>query len=231
MQVKVLKLTGSSVVNHHLPGPFLPFLYGSTIRPEKYFYWWRAVSAPYIVRPNERTLQAIKERKAIIFPQGSIPRGSISVHVRHGDKGIESPLVEDSQYVKTVEELLESAPATLALTRSIFLTTEDADTIKHFDKLQGYSIMYTDVERYTSRELSPMAFAGMVGKANEMLNSLVSLDLALKCDAFVGTLTSNWSRLIDELRATARCKAACPYMDAQQNNTLADYNVDWRRSH
>ena len=28
--------------------------------------------------------------------------------------------------------------------------------------------------------------------ANEMVDSLLNLDLALRCDAWVGTLTSNW---------------------------------------
>lgn len=31
---------------------------------------------------------------------------------------------------------------------------------------------------------------------------LLNLEYALKCDAFVCTLMSNWCRLIDELRAT-----------------------------
>jgi hypothetical protein len=41
----------------------------------------------------------------------------------------------------------------------------------------------------------------------------------------VGTLSSNWCRLIDELRATVRCKADRVYLDAQQENPPAD--LDW----
>lgn len=58
-----------------------------------------------------------------------------------------------------------------------------------------------------------------------MLNSLLHLDLALQCDSFVGTLSSNWCRLIDELRSTVRCKAHVPYLDAQQDSL--PYDVDW----
>ena len=31
---------------------------------------------------------------------------------------------------------------------------------------------------------------------------LLNLEFAIKCDAYVGTLASNWCRLVDELRAT-----------------------------
>ena len=36
----------------------------------------------------------------------------------------------------------------------------------------------------------------------EYTSMLLNLEYALKCDAFVGTLASNWCRLVDELRAT-----------------------------
>ena len=31
---------------------------------------------------------------------------------------------------------------------------------------------------------------------------LLNLEFAIKCDAYIGTLASNWCRLVDELRAT-----------------------------
>jgi hypothetical protein len=46
-----------------------------------------------------------------------------------------------------------------------------------------------------------------------MLSSLFNLLLALRADAWVGTLTSNWCRLIDELRSTVAAKAAGPYVN------------------
>ncbi len=55
-----------------------------------------------------------------------------------------------------------------------------------------------------SRAKSTLFYVAQIGGYEEMLNSLVNLDLALECDAWVGTLSSNWCRLIDELRATVR---------------------------
>ena len=81
----------------------------------------------------------------------------------------------------------------------------------------------TDAPRLPNIGLSPLAYA--LSPYEEVLNSLLHLDLALQCDGFVGTLSSNWCRLIDELRSTVRCKAHAPYLDAQQDSL--PYDVDW----
>ena len=47
---------------------------------------------------------------------------------------------------------------------------------------------------------STRVYAKERGPAAEYLDSLLNLELALECGAWVGTLTSNWCRLIDELR-------------------------------
>ena len=227
-QVKIIKLDGLSLQHHHVPKPFVPFLHSSIIRPKKWYYWWRAVSAAYIVRPNERTLHAIEEKKKLIYPSRMIPPGTIAVHVRHGDKWKESELVDDARYIKLVEHLRAEASDELGLTHNIYLSTEDEETVRSFRQFAGWNVSYTHVQRFTDPQFSTVEIADKVGKANEMLNSLVSLDLALQCDAFVITLSSNWCRLIDELRATVRCKADRPLLDAQQDNTMADYDLSWR---
>ena len=68
------------------------------IRPELYYYWWRAQSATYLVRPNERTLREIEARKALVYPQGRVPSGAVSVHARRGDKWTETATTSDEQY-------------------------------------------------------------------------------------------------------------------------------------
>ena len=228
LQVKVIKLTRIPHDDKHLPRPLAPLLSSSTIRPEKHFYWWRAVSSAYIIRPNRRTLDAIEDRKRSIFPEMTAPRGTTAVHVRHGDKWKENELTEDKQYLNVLEELFHQEGKRWALSRSVYLSTEDKTTAEFFQHLPEWDVTYTQVKRYTDKNKSPMAFAEEIGRSNEMLNSLTSLDIALQCDAFVMTLSSNWCRLIDELRATVRCKADHPLRDAQQNNTLADYDVGWR---
>jgi hypothetical protein len=51
------------------------------------------------------------------------------------------------------------------------------------------------------------------GYHEELLDGLLNLDLALQCDGFVSSFSSNWARLIEELRSTVRCKAGSAYVD------------------
>jgi hypothetical protein len=64
--------------------------------------------------------------------------------------------------------------------------------------------------------------------ADEVLNRMMNLDLALDCDAWVTTLSSNRGRLIEELRSTSRCKANGIYRDAEQSHPPTNF-FDRRR--
>lgn len=48
----------------------------------------------------------------------------------------------------------------------------------------------------------------------EVLNVLLDIDYTLQSEAFVGTLTSNFGRLLDSLRSTVGCRANRPLLDA-----------------
>lgn len=56
-------------------------------------------------------------------------------------------------------------------------------------------------------------YALQVGPVKDMLGSILNLQLALECSAWVGTFSSNWCRLIDQMRATVGCKAHLPFID------------------
>lgn len=63
------------------------------------------------------------------------------------------------------------------------------------------------------------------GRDEEWLNSLVSLSLALEADSWVLHMSSNWCRLVDELRSTVRCKASGLLIDPERQ--LADFDTNW----
>ena len=213
-----------------VPPQFKALLRASPVRPDKWYYWWRAQSAAYIVRPNARLRNEIEARKRRAFAGERVRSGTISVHVRHGDKYVESALVEDGVYLRVAEEMykaqqnLSNVARTERLRHRIFLSTEDPQTVEAFGAAVEWDVQVTDIMRESSAT-STLAHAAAIGPYEEMLNSLMNLDLALQGDGFVGTLSSNWCRLIDELRATVRCKAHAPYLDAQQDKP--PYDVDW----
>ena len=163
----------------------------------------------YIVRPNRRTLREIKHRKDILFSGQSISPGTISVHVRHGDKGSEMSIVPDRKYVAAAEQMLGSR-GYLPLRKTIFLSTEDPATVLHFREMTSWQVQYTNVTRSNHNMGAPF---NVPDPSGEFLDGLLSLDLATQCDGYVCTLGSMWCTLIDRLRNTVRCKAASPYID------------------
>lgn len=133
--------------------------------------------------------------------------GTLSVHVRHGDKGSEMQLMPDEEYVKAAESMLKGNDQ---LQRNIFLSTEDPATIDYFKGLPEWSVQYTLTKRTAHGGLAPFQVSD---PTEEFLNSLLNLDLATSCDAYICTLSSLWCTLIDRLRSTSRCKADAPYID------------------
>ncbi len=132
-------------------------------------------------------------------------------------------LVPDAEYVARAQELYAYDGH---LQRIIFLSTEDPNSIDYFKQLyhSNWTVLSMQLARPTG-VVSPVEFACNIGPDEEMLNSLVNLDLALECSAWVGTINSNWNRLIEELQSTVRCKAQRPYVDAHVGWKIVDY--DW----
>jgi hypothetical protein len=67
--------------------------------------------------------------------------------------------------------------------------------------------------------------------SEEMLDSLVTLDLSLSCDGFVASFLSNWARLIQELRSTVRCKAHKVFLDVgvemMHDKAVGGLDLNW----
>lgn len=122
-------------------------------RPKGSFikYWWRAQVAAYLVRPNAATLAALQQMRlnasmhvAVHRPSKPsqsipmpfpLPRGTISAHVRHGDKAIEMPLVPFTKYVQAAEHLVATNPLTYY--RGLFVSSEDPSVINDTARLRA----------------------------------------------------------------------------------------------
>ncbi|GFR52993.1 hypothetical protein Agub_g15683 [Astrephomene gubernaculifera] len=205
------------------PKRFAARLAATPMHPEKLYYWWRAQSVAYMLRPKPETLAELARRRAKTLAGPAPAPGCISVHVRHGDKGVEAPTFEDKEYDKAAAKLMSLDPQ--RFTNQIFVSTEDPDTISYFanatgpDGKQRWRTGYTaGVPRKPDRSRPNLSYMAEIGYYNEMLNSLLNLDLALECTGFVGSIYSNWVRLIDELRSTLRCKADAVFTDVHDEN-------------
>ena len=62
-------------------------------------FWWRAIGATFLMRPNNATLQLIEQHSD---PELKAADGKcVSAYVRHGDKAIEMELIPFQQYADT----------------------------------------------------------------------------------------------------------------------------------
>lgn len=147
---------------------------------------------------------------------------SVQVHVRRGDKWKESPPVANELY-ESAAQLLHSRAAggPTPLQQRLFVSTEDASAVDFFVNQTSWEVEWAETGLLKQdKEVGTIEYARRFGAVNDMTGSLLNLRLALECNAWVGTLSSNWCRLIDELRSTVGCKAHLPFADPAQTNPL-----------
>ena len=254
------KAGGFGLEFFHVPAPFvrlweaagLPVVVGATTRQaDALKYWFRGQVAAYLARPNAattRAFRALRTRAGALLhaagpaaPPGAaarlgaafpLPPGTLSMHVRHGDKFTEMPLVDTADYLSTAATLARMHPMALA-GRTMFMSTEDPGALSFSAEALG-----------TDAALAPWALAWYdVPRANsngpEQLNQfdiprgqlsrvwLLQLLLALECDAWVGTRGSNWNRLIDELRCVWVPK--CQHVYHEVGDFARWEHYSWRR--
>lgn len=222
MHIKTLKfwMGPHGVMENHqfVPSMFLALLAGSHIPQKWWYYWWRAQSMAFLVRPNGRVLAELEVRRLLSLKGGGvIPEGTISAHIRHADKGSEMILKDSESYVRAAEGLWKNHTG---LTRTLFVSTEDQGALHDVLAHKEWKTLYVDVVRDNANSEDR---ARAIGWNEEFLNSLLNLDLAMECDGWVGTIFSNWNRLIDELRSVVRCKAHKPFFDLEQGYNIQDF--------
>ena len=213
----------------------------SPIKRRFWFYWWRAQSMTYLVRFNAQTREALdKFRSESLYAcetkvasADTLAKGTISVHVRHGNKGREGLLYDFSSYLQQMELLAEDSTALRVLyaevaesnttfsfptgtyaSRKVFLSTESQavvdEALRLCDAKPRWEVTYTRIRR--TNDDAWMHTQGHEEARYEVLAAFMNLELALEADAWVCTLSSNWCRLIDELRMTIGRKASHPFL-------------------
>lgn len=204
------------------PRQFHALLRSTDIPQATWYYWWRAQGLAYIVRPNQRTLAELAVRKRDKLRGLPLAPGCVSVYIRHGDKGTEAQVYEDSRYEEALVKLRSIDPS---LTRQVFLSTEDPASVVYFtNATRNWGTSWVDMPRKPDRNKSNVVYMKEFGFAESMLDGLLNLDLAMHCDGFVSGFRSNWARMIEELRSTVRCKAQAPYIEvATLEPTITDF--------
>jgi len=128
-----------------------------------------------------------------------IPRPFASVHVRYGMKAMEEKLHPLDRYMNAIKYKLGHI-------KNIFLSTETEEVIGmlrsdypdyNFYHLAYPRLEYLDLSLLISQEVQVnQDFVG------EFVFSMANLYVSSEADGFVGTLTSNWCTMIEQLERT-----------------------------
>ncbi|EPS42115.1 hypothetical protein H072_3879 [Dactylellina haptotyla CBS 200.50] len=211
-------------------------------------YWWRTQAAAYMMRMNGPALQRLKALRLedglhsatthdaagqvvpapVPYP---LPDGSFSMHVRHGDKGIEMELIPFRKYVDRAEEF---AAMNMIMTRkTCFISTEDQGVLDEAKQIgnawispnttsnENWTWVWSNIPRING---GPVEQLNKFGNRTDMtIKWMQQLFFAIEAPNVVGTRGSGWNRMIDELRCIwVDCRT--PYMEVGPFEDWVHYN-------
>lgn len=196
-------------------------------------YWFKTQAVAYLLKFNKATSDYLHFNRASIsnFMAASgknvpflhknsmlsmpLPSGTISAHIRHGDKGSEMRLIPTKAYFDAALHIADMEPL-MSPSKNLFVTTEDPFAIEFLNEsLKSLEYSHWSIAWYgalprkdSNGDDQLNAFSSIIPKANLTRLWFLQLTLALECDSWIGTRGSNWNKLIDMLRCVwvAKCQ-------------------------
>ena len=177
-------------------------------------YWWKTQGIGYLLRFNAETRLRIKAmRRTAHHENNTLISGAINVNIRGGDKRDESKLSSTESYVDKAAALIAAQP--LSYSRTLYVTSDSLEEIlraKAYAGTMGLHVIYSDVPR--------MAHGNQQGLVNSFwdyditISVLMQLAMTAECDAWIGTRSSNWNRVIDIYRCSHAFKCKQSFIEA-----------------
>ncbi|KAK6527189.1 hypothetical protein TWF281_010381 [Arthrobotrys megalospora] len=233
----------------------VPPLFGQMLKnhfPEMHYdaikYWWRSQATAYMMRMNGPSLRRLKTLRIdnsqntavthsktgqlvdteIPFP---LPDGSFSMHVRHGDKGVEMELIPFHKYVERAEEY--AAMNMIMSRKTCFISTEDERVLEEAKAIgnawispnttsnENWTWIWSNIPRING---GPVEQLDRFGNRTDMtIKWMLQLFWAIEASHILGTRGSGWNRMIDELRCIwVDCRT--PYMEVGPFEDWVHYN-------
>jgi hypothetical protein len=205
-----------------IPSTLRPILECSPMNRHFMYYWWRAVSASFLLRPNAGMLEELTKLRSVPIDDDD---SCIAMFVRHGDKGIEMKLVEFELYMQVAQLMWDQGMVPRSSPNrngTIMLSTDDPTVIRQADEFSqknAWKVVYTNLfDR--GKQTARLSWQDQHKKGTkavhddlEYISMLLNLEYSIRCEAWVCTMASNSCRIIDELRATIGGKANRHYAD------------------
>jgi hypothetical protein len=164
--------------------------------------WWYVHATLYLIRPNIRTLSAVCHIwNCIMHGRPSIAKPYAAMFIRSGDKYKEAKLRKPQEYFTELEKLNNH---TAAKVTSVYVGTDDARILSEVQN--AYSHKYTLFWMGYHRDVGGLSWEEVSTRFHspkaewQVLSSLSDLFISATADVFLGTLSSNWCRLMNKFR-------------------------------
>lgn len=148
---------------------------------------------------NNNTKEKLRERINYI----GIPCGYIGVHIRRGDK-ITSKEMQEIHLDKYVNAIISHKE----ISSNVYISTDDTSIIKRIkDKLHsfGFNIYYNSLNNSTGFIEAEFNSASKQKRQEETLNVLLDMEVLVRSKFFIGTYTSNLSRVVPFFLGLDKC--------------------------
>lgn len=189
-----------------IPNSILPIIEKSATPKSLYYFYWRIQATYFMVRFNSITKEIISDfrKKFLINPKDLY---DVSIHIRHGDKYKEMKLINTQFYTYPLEILHKLLKRKL----SVFVSSDDPSAIDYFVSLdkKKYEISYFN---YQGQE-KVYDLNNLTNGFNNSIQSFSNLLESNKSRYLIGTLKSNWNRLILEVRLQNHHVMDLPYFE------------------
>jgi hypothetical protein len=156
------------------------------------------------------------------------PNDLITVHIRWGDKGRETPLLPVSVYIDAVKSLLTKEELEGRKPVHIYLATEDPDAKQQFSAKaeELHWTLYSSGPTNSESGAVSMQRVASSTNGDAGLDSIAALLVSLQANRYVLGTGSNWSRLINELRKTVlnpRCGNCTTWVNVNGNESYGEW--------
>lgn len=198
--------------NHVVPEFIKPIIKRLKIPEDLSYYYWRLCASAFIYRENKLAKQWVNELEEdyLVNP---VDHYDVSIHVRHGEKSSEMKLVYGEEVMSAIKVIMKLLNKNKL---NIFVSTEDPKIISWFIKNTSHSITYFDfhLENWYPKQYTTLASVLVPQMLANMKHSLFS-------NFVIGTIGSNWNRLIIELRMTTAGYANNYYFEVGSHDCVS----------
>ena len=209
-QMNLINITHFSDVK--IPKRFISKLPGSFTAAQLEF-WWRTQAMGYLMRFNSNTKSRIQKMRSDLHGDDFSLNGAININIRSGDKKYESRLSPTESFIDKAEILIKAQP--LSYSRTLFVTSDNLEEIlkaKKYAHSKQLKVIFSDIPRMKNGH-----DAGNVDffwDYNVTISVLMQLSMTSECDAWIGTRSSNWNRIIDMYRCARKYKCKQIFIEA-----------------